>query len=472
MLSTTILRLFLVSAALLLLADNVAACSCSGPRQSAGFHPCMTYWTADAVFTGMVEEISFAQLDADGKPRPFSEKVAHFSVDEAFRGVEGRTIEITTNYNTPSCGYDFKQGQRYFVYARRDKDGKLKEWLCGPTVRLEEAAPDLAYARQALGGMKGQVLVGAVVKYERSDIKDHGTRLPVPGVEVVLERADHSGETLSKTVTNEEGKYEFHDLAVNTYRVRAAPPPGLREWSNDGKPKEHYVSINEGMRCGSDSFLFTNSSSIKGRLVTPDGSPLPSQYLALVPLDDRGNEISSSYTPGVSSVRESGDYYFREVPPGQYLVAVNPRNTPGKSSPVYPLMYYPGVMSRGRATVLQVLKSRDMTLNDFMLTSPLQERWFSGTVLLADKTPASGAKVILIDPNDLMMGTNVMEVTADERGRFRVKGYETFPYWIDAYDTNSGAPMYAPPVQLSKTGSVEGIELVISLTYRAQPYHK
>ena len=74
------------------------------------------------------------------------ENVVRFSVDEAYRGVQGRTVEVFTNPNTASCGYPFKQGQRYFVYAQRDKDGKLREWLCGPTVRLEEATRDLAYA--------------------------------------------------------------------------------------------------------------------------------------------------------------------------------------------------------------------------------------------------------------------------------------------------------------------------------------
>jgi hypothetical protein len=172
------------------------------------------------------------------------------------------------------------------------------------------------------------------------------------------------------------------------------------------------------------------------------------------------------------SAPEKGSYYFRDVAPGRYLLAVNARNKPGTSDPVYPLMYYPGVMSRDQATVIQVSNSREMNLNDFMLTRPLAERWFSGTVLLADKTPAAGAKVILIDPNDRMMGTNVTEVVADAEGKFRVKGYESFPYWIDAYFESGGVPMFAPPVQLSTSGSVAGIELVISLNSRAQPYHK
>lgn len=468
MLPRTILNLLLVLAASLFFVDEAAACSCFGQRQRPEFHPVMVYWSNHAVFTGQVVEISSAT------PGYFSDKIVHFSVDKAFKGIDGRTIDITTNSNTASCGYDFKQGQRYFVYAKRKKDGKLTESLCGPTVPLEAAARDLAYAEEVIsGGVKGLSIIGAVTRYERSDVKDYGAQTPVPGVEVVLEQS----EELAKTVTNSEGQYEFRGLSAGPYRVRAALPTGLRVWPNDRKPKDGWVYLNEQTKYVSESFILTNTSSISGRLVTPEGSSLPQQYLELIALDDKGNEISSALTPDATSARENGDYYFRDVAPGRYLLVVNPRNKPGKSDPVYPLMYYPGVMSRGKATVIQVTNSSEMNLNDFMLTRPLQERWFSGTVLLADKRPAAGATVILIDPNDRMTETNVEQVIADGQGKFRVKGYESFPYWIDAYideksTTQSATPMFAPPVKLPTSGSAEGIELVISLTYRSQPYHE
>jgi hypothetical protein len=433
----------------------------------------MAYSSADAIFTGLVTEVSYFPPD---KPSYLSEKVVRFSVDEAYKGVQGRTIEVMTNPSTPSCGYDFKQGQRYFVYAqRRKEDGKLTEWLCGPTVPLEYAARDLAYAREIMKGESGARIVGAVIKHGHRDVKDYGGPVPLSGLEVVLEGPQ--GGILSKTVTDREGGYEFRGLGVGLYRVRAALPVGPREWFPEGKSKEHHVMLYGGMQCASESFILITDSSIRGRLVTPEGAALPAQFMELVPLDENGNEISSSMTPSVSSMPKSGEYYFRIVPPGRYLVAVNARNTPGKSDPTYPLMYYPGVMSRERATVIRISQTREIILDDFMLTPPLKERWFSGTVLLPDRSPAVGARVILIDPNDRMMNTNVTEVIADERGQFRVKGYETFPYWIDAYvdfiseDRPGGRFQFAPPVKLSTSGSVESVELVISLSYRYQPYH-
>ncbi len=462
-------RVFLVIVASLLFLDTAAACTCSGPRQQTGFHPCTTYWKADAVFTGLVEEVSSVPRTTNGKPSVFNEPVVRLSVAEAFRGVEGPTVEIAS---FSSCGFPFKQGQRYFVYAtRRKEDGKLSEWLCGPSVPLELAARDLAYAREMMRGESGSRIVGAVLRYEPPGVKDSAKQIPMPGIEVTLERRNEPGQTPLKTKTNSDGRYEFRGLDHGGYRVRAALPTELREWSPLENPIAHYVALREDGRCQSDSFVVTTSSSIKGRLAAAEGAPLPQQYLSLVPIDEKGREASSPNSPAVDSYRDNGGYFFRDVPSGRYLLIVNPHNKPAKDYPAYPRMYYPGVMSSDQATVVVVPQSRELNLIDFLLPPPLKERWFSGVVLFADRSPAAGARIILIDPNDRMTQTNVTEVIADEQGRFRVKGFETFPYWIDAWIDTKSNPRYAPPVKLPTSGSVDGLELIISLSSRAQPYH-
>lgn len=468
MLLKTTLRGLFVLAALLFLTDKATACTCFGMRHLDGYHPCMAYSGADAVFTGQVEAI---RRDVDSW-----ESVVRFSVDKAFKGVQGRTVEVYTKSSEASCGYPFSPGLRYFVYSSRDSDGKLREGLCGPTVRLDEATRDLAYARAVMGGEKGARIVGAVIKVYRDNVREYKKKSPMPGVKVWLERWNEPWKMVLRTVTDADGRYEFKGVGVGNYRVRAMLPKPGWEWTPDGNSKEHQVSISKETHCETDSFIVTSESSITGRLVTPDGAPVPNQYMALIPLDENRIEFSSIYAPTTNSFPGNGHYHFRDVPPGRYLVAINPNNKPAKSDPAYPLTYYPGVMTKAQAIVVEVSGNREFILEDFKLPPPLNERWFSGTVLRADRSPAAGAKVILIDPNDRTMGTNVTEVVTDAQGKFRVKGYESFPYWIDAYIVSATQPrvieMYAPPVQLSTTGSVEGIELVILLNRRDQPYHK
>ena len=253
----------------------------------------MAYRGADAVFTGQVEAIS-SDIDS-------WDKVVRFSVESAFKGVQGRTVEVFTNSSEASCGYPFSPGQRYFVYSKRDRDGKLREGLCGPTVRLGEANRDLAYARAVMAGEKGARIVGAVVKVERASVMEYQKKSAMPDVGVTLERWDQPWKTVSRTVTDAEGRYEFKGVGEGNYRVRAMLPKPGWEWTPDGKGKEHQVSISKETHCEIDSFIVTSDSSIRGRLVTPDGAPIPNQYMSLIPLDENRKEFSSMYTPTTNS---------------------------------------------------------------------------------------------------------------------------------------------------------------------------
>lgn len=262
MLPGTILKLLLISVVLLFPFRSADVCTCLGPRQLDGFHPCTVYWGADAVFVGQVVGVSFAEMDETGKPIPYSRRIFRFSVDIALKGVDGNTVEVTTTANGASCGYNFIEGKRYFVYAHRNRDGKLTEFSCGPTVQVDEAEADIEYAEEVLrGGIKDAWIVGAVINHERGPFMDYGIRSPLSGIEVELKDAE--GNLLSRTVTNKDGRYEFRGLGVGSYRVSASFPRGLLEWSPAGKPGNHLVSIREGTHCESEGFTLTTGGSIK-----------------------------------------------------------------------------------------------------------------------------------------------------------------------------------------------------------------
>jgi hypothetical protein len=89
------------------------------------------------VFAGQVVNIS------KGKPLSLWEpNTVSFRVSEGWKGPEQDTLEVTTPRGGASCGYPFKEGQEYLVYAY-GKEESLKVDLCSETTPLSKASADL-----------------------------------------------------------------------------------------------------------------------------------------------------------------------------------------------------------------------------------------------------------------------------------------------------------------------------------------
>ena len=109
-----------------------SACQCSMPVEKP------TLAGSEAVFSGEVVEID--------QPSPIKSGAAletdTFRVYEVWKGPEDRTLEVHTALTGASCGYPFKEGQEYLIYAYSGKQG-LEVGLCGNVVPLSEAGADL-----------------------------------------------------------------------------------------------------------------------------------------------------------------------------------------------------------------------------------------------------------------------------------------------------------------------------------------
>lgn len=138
-----------------LLPDCASACSCA----YAGAPGELTY--SSAVFSGEV-------VDFDMKG-PFN-ATATLRVSEVWKGPEQETLEVSTPVSGSACGYPFKEGQEYLVYADGGKQG-LEVNACGPTQRLTEASADLKVlgagkkptGGEVLSDTSGRVSAGAMV---------------------------------------------------------------------------------------------------------------------------------------------------------------------------------------------------------------------------------------------------------------------------------------------------------------------
>jgi hypothetical protein len=121
---------------LVLLPDCASACSCAvlGSKKQVEWalsHP-------GAVFTGEVVKID--------RPSSIKSSLAPetvtFRVSKSWKGPEGATLEVKTPISGMSCGYPFKEGQEYLVYAHGKQD--LRVDLCSGTKALSKAGADLA----------------------------------------------------------------------------------------------------------------------------------------------------------------------------------------------------------------------------------------------------------------------------------------------------------------------------------------
>jgi hypothetical protein len=194
---------------LLLVPRATFACSCIG-----AIPLCQSFWQADVVFSG--EVLSFEQIDAK---QLFGRRVARIRVDRVWRGQVRGTIEVTTGAGGGDCGYAFRPGTGYLVYAYKTKDGRFTTTICSPTKLLQKATADLAYFKEAEKPSTGGRIYGvAHFETKGSDLK------PAKGVSIAL-----AGESQTRTaVTKEDGTFEFTNLPVGEYSVHmagASTPP-------------------------------------------------------------------------------------------------------------------------------------------------------------------------------------------------------------------------------------------------------
>lgn len=457
--------ILLFLSAFICLAENyqVTACTCSGrPQNVKGVEICSYYWYSDSIFIGLAEKV-----EIDNKTGVM--KVT-FSVEKPIRGVSEKTVEVFTSAGGGMCGYPFKQGEKYFVYGRKDSNGKLSESLCGPTVLLENAEDDLEYVKDIEDGKLGTRIYGSVFEDKQPTLRDKRVFENVSGIEITVK----SEENEYKTRTNERGNYLFKEIPFGSYQITAKFPDGFRELFIRADLTTHYASLHEnGIRCGGENFRITKQGSIRGKVIkfpskeiknswSPD---LPQPQVALIPLDENNKIIPNSYFEEKWAFRDRFEYFFDTVPAGNYLLAINPKNCPYPNNGV-PTMFYPGVASQAEAKIITVKEGEQLLLKDFRSLPLLVERWFSGVVLNADRSPAANAVARLSDGDMNKCGNFYLEVKTDEFGRFKIKGFESYNYRIDARTEKKDGQrqFYAKPFTITQNGESKDIQLILDVS--------
>ena len=148
-----------------LTSEVVLPCTCAG-RPSA----CEAYGQSEAVFVGKVSAIS-TELYNLQEGQSLRKRVK-FDVIESFEGAEEEKVTVVTGIGGGDCGYGFKPGGTYLVYAHEDDDaGTLGTGICTRTAPVDAAEDDLAFLRSLSSkGPEGRVFgyVATTRPFERA----------------------------------------------------------------------------------------------------------------------------------------------------------------------------------------------------------------------------------------------------------------------------------------------------------------
>ena len=269
---------------------------------------------------------------------------ARFRVIEAFRGLspETKTVDVDLQALDGMCSpIPYYPGKRYLVTPTRENDGRFVDGPCFSGEDVERASEKVSYIRDYFAGkMPANVHGRAVTARDTDDgwvdylVMTGETKL-LEGVRVTAVR----GSEVYSTLTDSSGKYFLPLPGPGSYSVRALLPPFKAQ-----QPTELSLSANG---CVILNFGLRVDNTISGKVVNQKGEYVEYAEVSLVDIESR-----SSKPLARSRVVGEGQFRFEHVPPGRYLIAINPEG-PNSDFP-FETTYYPLASTRESAKIVEI----------------------------------------------------------------------------------------------------------------------
>lgn len=434
---------------LLLSARTAYACSCVDPGP-----PCQAYGAASAVFSGRVTEIT--SFTSNDEPlRGYRQRLVRFAVSQAYRGISGTLAETITGKGGGDCGYPFRVGESYLVYAYQSpKDNKLYASICSRTRPLSEAGEDLEYIQSLSNAQAGGTIYGVVNRLRRVNADVSYQPLgPMDGIRVTVEGSGRRVES----VTDGKGEFRVTGLLPGSYKVRLTVPEGL--WLSSS---EHKVELKD-KGCALVNFFLERNTSLSGQVLDENGGPASKIMVDLIP----SSQINERYQRNNRFVQadEEGRFEFRSIPAGEYLLGVRlSRITDPKFA--YPRTFYPGTQELAQTQVITISEGQSLEGYTIHLPQKLTPRKIGGVIVWPDGKPVPDAS-ICFEEVEYAEGSTCHggDAKVSEDGRFSFTGLEGLRYLLRAHVNVGGAgsgQRHAEPVEVPAKGSITDIKLVIT----------
>jgi hypothetical protein len=427
-------------------ARDAAACQCvpSGP-------PCQKYFQSDVVFIGTVRSITWdAGADVLARVR------VEFEDAVPSRGGQGRSITVFTSNGAGSCGYPFKQGGRYLVYANR-MSNQIVITICSRTRPIADAGADLAFLKTLATPSEGAHVSGSVDHWNRNPATGDTRRTaPVANVLVTLRGTNR----LFETRTSEAGRYRFDAIPAGRYELTALPPPPYS--------RAHLTrtfDLPDPRACFTADFALRYDSRISSAIADADGRPVSGATVEATLAEHVGKRVSVE--PYMGRTDASGGFEFTEVSPDRYVLAVNVPRGP-ESDIVSPTSFHPGTFDPAHATVFEVGAGEHVRLDPMTLPRMPPSYRINGTASFEDGRPAVGALVALFD-GDGRWKQVADAVQVDGNGGFSLPVHEGINYVVSAWFSDPGSQRTRAAGSVSFVGSeaiAQSLKVVLKVVRR------
>ena len=419
-----------------LTATEINACTCAGDRPA-----CEAYGEASAVFVGVVTGDSTIPLKLGD--HMYQQRLLSFVIDSAFRGAQGGVTEVITGMGGGDCGFAFKRGERYLVYANTDpEDKRLHTTICSRTRLLSEAGEDLEYIRGLSSAVPGALIYGEAQRY-RSDGDSGPQQTPMAGLKINIEGEEKQVEARTDT----KGHFSVGGLPPGVYKLKISLPTGLTSSS-----AEQEIRVAD-RGCAKVHFGVMSDGRLSGRVLDFDGRPVPKAEIYLCKPGEKwfGSAGEIAYSD------QDGLYDFKALPPGQYALGVRFDGLTRQNRP-FPHFYYPGVDNIDQARIVSLGDGERIEKYDLVLPPPPAERTVNGVVLWTDGKPIPNARIEYSQVNvPIVYGAN-----PDQEGRFSFKVYDGLKIMMRAtVEIDNGKYIYSDYVEASVTGEDVKVRIVV-----------
>jgi hypothetical protein len=422
---TVRLLAFFVLVGLAVTPSTASACSCmaSGPA-------CQAFWKTDAVFDATVDGIEAATgpaRDLGDRIVSSPEKRVRMTVRQALKGVTATgPLDVYTAEHDAACGYDFKPGHRYLVFAwKRPADGRWVASICSATQEYDGTGETAAFIASLTEPGKGGRVFGTVRTLDKSFDYQHTSTERRLSAKVRL-----VGAGRERLTTSTNGAYEIRGLEPGRYQLEVEPPAGYAS-----NYTSRNVDIPNERACQEETFHLAPAGRVTGVVLAADDRPAVNVQIELTTPETPAHP---TYGLAILGARTGNDGTFEiaGVPPGKYILGVNLKDLPSQYNP-YARTVYPSDGSGDG--IVQIGTTGSYDIGTWKLPPPLRVVKVSGVATWADGKPAAGMYVGVWDvtgnPVEWARGAGGAQIAAD--GTFTIELREGRTYTFMARDKSS-----------------------------------